>query len=100
MITKPRVWMGNNRPMENIEVEEAIKFSSPNKAPGPNGFNAHFYKICWPIIGKDVIKAIKDFFHNGNLLQQVKHTFIALMPKKGSPLISIDYRPISLTNEI
>jgi hypothetical protein len=33
-----------------------------NKAPGLDGFSAEFFKAAWPIIGKEVVKAIKNFF--------------------------------------
>lgn len=58
-----------SRPINNDEIEAVIKFANPNKAPGPDGFNAHFLKICWPIIGMDVCAAIKDFFTKGRLLK-------------------------------
>ncbi|GJV50983.1 MACPF domain-containing protein CAD1 [Tanacetum coccineum] len=37
----------------------------------------------WDIVGHDVCKAIRDFFVNGQLLKELNHTFIALIPKKG-----------------
>lgn len=83
------------------EIVDAIKSSSPNKSPGPDGFNSHFLKGCWLIIGEDVVAGMRDFFRNGGLLRQVKNTFIALVPKKkDNPVYASDYRPIALTNEI
>lgn len=64
------------------EIMDAIKSSSPNKSPGPDGFNSHFLKGYWLIIGEDVVAGMRDFFRNGGLLRQVKNTFIALVPKK------------------
>ena len=32
-----------------FEIEEAIKNANPNKTLGPDGFNAHFFKICGPL---------------------------------------------------
>ena len=37
------------------EIEEVIKTANPNKAPGPDGFNAHFFNVFWSIIGNDVL---------------------------------------------
>lgn len=51
------------------EIKEAITDSSAHKAPGPDGFNTQFFKICWPIIGNDISAAIPDFFEHGRLLK-------------------------------
>ncbi|KAK3230002.1 hypothetical protein Dsin_001883 [Dipteronia sinensis] len=31
----------------------------PNKAPDLDGFNAHFFKITWDIVGEDIISAVQ-----------------------------------------
>lgn len=49
------------RTVTTAEIEYTIQSSSPHKSPGPDGFNAYFYKLCQPIIAKDVIAAIKNF---------------------------------------
>ena len=69
------------RPVTIAEIEDVVKSANPNKAPSPDGFNAHFFKVCWPIIGKDVCASIMDFFTHGSMLKQLKHTFILLVPK-------------------
>lgn len=79
--------------VERVEIENAIRFSNPNKASGPDGFIAHYYKVCWPIVGEDVTIAISDFFKHGKLLKQIKHTFF--VPKTPG-----DFRPISLINKL
>lgn len=88
---------------EPIKLEEVVattKSSNPNKSLGPDGFNATFFKICWPIIGFDMYEAVSNFFSIGMLLKQVKNNFIALIPKCSSPLKVTVYRPISLANEL
>ncbi|KAJ8622041.1 hypothetical protein MRB53_030570 [Persea americana] len=32
------------RPVTVTEIEDVVKSANPNKAPGPDGFNAHFFK--------------------------------------------------------
>jgi hypothetical protein len=42
------------RPMEDVEMENAVFQADGDKAPGPDGFPACFYQIYWDIVGKDV----------------------------------------------
>ncbi|GJX88337.1 retrovirus-related pol polyprotein from transposon TNT 1-94 [Tanacetum coccineum] len=43
-------------------------------------------------------KAITDFFNNGQILREINHTFIALIPKVPTPSRVNDFRPISCCN--
>ncbi|KAI0524589.1 hypothetical protein KFK09_003966 [Dendrobium nobile] len=49
-------------PILNDEIKAAVFKGSSNSSPGPDGFNYHFYKTGWNIIGPLVCKAIKSFF--------------------------------------
>ncbi|XP_022019376.1 uncharacterized protein LOC110919413 [Helianthus annuus] len=69
-----------------------------NKAPGPDGFTSAFFKHAWDTVGEEVTDAILAFFDNGQLLKQINHTIIALVPKKETPNSVLDYRPISCCN--
>ncbi|XXG82825.1 hypothetical protein AAC387_Pa10g0712 [Persea americana] len=88
------------RPVTVAEIEDVVKSANPHKALGPDGFNAHFFKVCWPIIGKDVCVSIMDFFTHGSMLKQLKNTFIVLVPKSENASTPDKYRPIALTNEL
>lgn len=81
------------------DILAPIKNANPNKAPGPDGFNAHFFKICWPIIGNDICAGIIDFFKHGSLLKQLKATFIVLVPKGENVSTPDKFWPISLRND-
>ena len=43
-------------PVTIAEIKDVIKATNPNKAPVPDGFNAHLFKVCWPIIGNFHLK--------------------------------------------
>lgn len=44
-----------------LETKNVIKHSNHLKSPGPDGFNAHFFKVCWSIVRRDITIAIKRF---------------------------------------
>ncbi|GJS26095.1 hypothetical protein Tco_0486715 [Tanacetum coccineum] len=64
------------------EVKEAIFSMGNDKSPGPDGYTACFFKECWDIVASDVVCAVQEFFTNGNLLKELNHTIIALIPKE------------------
>ncbi|GKE07786.1 RNA-directed DNA polymerase, eukaryota, reverse transcriptase zinc-binding domain protein [Tanacetum coccineum] len=82
------------------EIKASIFDIDSNKAPGPDGFSACFFKKTWDTIGKDVCNAVKDFFSNGKLLGEVNATLIALVPKCHVPLKVSEFRPIACCNVI
>ena len=82
------------------EVKKALFSIHPNKAPGPDGFNAFFFQRVWHIIGDDLTVAIQAFFISGHLLKEVNHASISLVPKVLNPATLNDYRPISCCKTI
>nr|GEU38750.1 RNA-directed DNA polymerase, eukaryota, reverse transcriptase zinc-binding domain protein [Tanacetum cinerariifolium] len=50
------------------EIKEALFDIDEQKAPGPDGFSAKFFKAAWNIIGKDMCLAVQEFFQTGKLL--------------------------------
>lgn len=86
------------RDIEDEEIKVAMFSMGDDKSPRPDGFSASFFKAAWSIIGNDVIRATKEFFVIGNLLKELNHTVIVLIPKVKSPTQVNDYRPISLCN--
>nr|GEV71134.1 hypothetical protein [Tanacetum cinerariifolium] len=86
------------REVTSKEIRDAIFAMGDNKAPGPDGYSALFFKESWNIIASDVTKAVKEFFTNGFLLKELNHTIIALIPKVNTPMSINDYRPISCCN--
>ncbi|GKF17375.1 aspartic peptidase [Tanacetum coccineum] len=84
----------------NVEIKFAMFDIGDDRAPGPDGFSLAFFKKGWDILGDDVCKSIRDFFRNRQILREINHTFIALIPKVSIPLRINDYRPISCYNVI
>ncbi|KAK1550727.1 hypothetical protein Q3G72_023767 [Acer saccharum] len=87
-----------SRDVTNDEIHEVCFSLHPSKAPGPDGFNAHFFKKTWHIVSDDVINAIQEFFHSGLLLKEFNATILALVPKVPNPSKMTDFRPISCCN--
>jgi hypothetical protein len=85
-------------PITNEEIKSAL-FSIPdNKSPGPDGYNALFFKQSWNIIGNDFIAAVRYFFSHNLLPRCVNATRVALVPKVENPASMNDFRPISCCN--
>ncbi|GJV73508.1 RNA-directed DNA polymerase, eukaryota, reverse transcriptase zinc-binding domain protein [Tanacetum coccineum] len=87
-----------SRSISEVEVKNSMFDIDDSKAPGPYGFIARFFKSTWSIIGKDVSKAIQEFFITGKLLGEVNATLISLVPKIQNPDKVSDYRPIACCN--
>jgi hypothetical protein len=69
-----------------------------DKAPGPDGFTIHFYKVCWNIIKRDLQKMIKGFMRKAKIGGGINSTYLALIPKDSNPETFARFRPISLCN--
>lgn len=82
------------------EIEKIFKAPNDDKAPGPDGWNAVFYKSQWDIIKPNVISAAKGFFRTGKILKEINKTHIVLIPKSSEAKSVKDFRPISLCNLI
>ena len=67
------------------EVKVALFQMEPTKASRPDGMNALFFQKFWHIVGDDVVSAILDFLNNGNMLPEINHTNIVLIPKVKNP---------------
>ncbi|GJY96749.1 reverse transcriptase domain-containing protein [Tanacetum coccineum] len=74
------------RNVSNEEVKMAMFSIGDDRAPGPDGFTSAFFKKSWDLVGNDVCSAVKEFFNNGQLLKEINHTFLALIPKVATPL--------------
>ncbi|XP_071739552.1 uncharacterized protein [Rutidosis leptorrhynchoides] len=88
------------RSVSSEEVKHAIFEMGNNKSPSPDGYTVEFFKSAWHIVGEEITEAVREFFDNGQLLKEINHTIIALVPKVQSPSKVTDYRPIVCCNVI
>eukprot|EP00253_Pinus_taeda_P036438 PITA_36438 len=85
-------------PVTEEEISNIVWSMEPDKAPGPDGFSIHFYRICWDLIKSDLLIMICGFMRKAKVGGGINSTFLALIPKEAN-LGSFDrYRPISLCN--
>ncbi|KAL2900133.1 hypothetical protein RDABS01_025215 [Bienertia sinuspersici] len=87
-------------PFTNADVKNAIFSMDGSKAPGPDGFNAQFYKENWDIVSDLVCKSVLEYFQKGKLLKEINSTFLSLIPKVDRPQNVSEFRPIACCNVI
>lgn len=85
-------------PITKQGVWNVISVMDNNKAPGPDGYNALFFKEAWNIIGDNIFAAVNEFFISGKILKQINHAIIALIPKTEQASQVNHFRPISCCN--
>ncbi|GMI70420.1 hypothetical protein HRI_000711300 [Hibiscus trionum] len=78
------------------EVWSTIRSMNSEKSPDPNGFNVGFFKKYWAEMKSDVMKFFSDFCEGRQWEPDLNHSFVCLIPKKASPEMLDDFRPIGL----
>lgn len=86
--------------VKDEEIKKVMNLFESNKALDPDGYPVGFFHRNWEILGKDVTKAVKEFFTKGKLLKQLNCTFLTLIPKTQEAKEFKDYRPINLCNAV
>ncbi|GFZ01062.1 hypothetical protein Acr_14g0006970 [Actinidia rufa] len=87
-------------PVTEEEIKKALFSIGEDKAPGPDGFTSCFFKKAWTTVGGDFTAAVKEFFYSGQILRQINHSALALIPKFKDADKAEDYRPIACCNVI
>jgi hypothetical protein len=80
------------------EVKEALFQMFPTKAPGPDGFPAHFFQRHWNVCGTEVTAVVLRILKGEDDPTVINNTFIVLIPKVASPDELGQFRLISLCN--
>ncbi|GAU26497.1 hypothetical protein TSUD_361300 [Trifolium subterraneum] len=75
-------------PFSVVEVKAAVWNCDSYKSPGPDGINFGFIKDFWGELQGDVMRFKREFHRNGKLTKGLNSTFIALIPKVDSSVIS------------
>ena len=89
-----------NRLVNEEEVSEVIKDMQHGKAPGPDGFNADFFKACWSIVKQDTLNVVEDSRKNRTIMKAFNTAFISLIPKQDNAMKPDRFRPIALCNVV
>ncbi|KAK1374201.1 hypothetical protein POM88_030394 [Heracleum sosnowskyi] len=91
-----RQWLDKEISLD--EIHFALKDSSNEKAPGPDGINMGCLKFLWEHLKFKLLEDFKRFSRSGILPNGMNSSFLALIPKGESPRCVTDYRLISLIN--
>lgn len=86
--------------IEEKEVKEALFQMFPTKAPGPDGFPAHFFQRYWELCGKEITSVVLRMLRGEDNPAMINDTMIVLIPKVANAEELGQYRPISLCNVI
>ncbi|KAL9363701.1 hypothetical protein Peur_041574 [Populus x canadensis] len=63
------------------DIKKALFSIGDHKSPGPDGYSSFFLKKSWDVVGQDLCVVVQDFFQSGQLLKQINHSIITLVPK-------------------
>lgn len=74
------------RPFSEEEVNFALNSMEEDKAPGPDGFLTMFLKVCWDVVGNEVMTAFDAFHSRDQWCKSLSLTFITLILKRKEPL--------------
>ena len=80
------------------DIIDVIWSMEPDKALGPNGLCFHFYRVCWTVIRKYLLRMIKAFQLKAKVGGCTNSTFLLLIPKEVNPTTFERFQPISLCN--
>lgn len=70
----------------------------PTKAPGPDGYPAHFFQRHWDLCGPEVIEVLLRILRGEESPEVINETILVLIPKVKDPTQLTQFRPISLCN--
>ena len=69
-------------PFERKEVKEALFQMFPTKAPGPDGFPAHFFQFHWDLCGEEVTSVVLRVLREEDDVLSINDTLIVLIYRR------------------
>ncbi|KAA3460139.1 reverse transcriptase [Gossypium australe] len=85
-----------NKAISNEEIKKALFDMAPLKAPGSDGYHAHFFQSQWDTVGGAVCEWVQGIFAGNSIEKDLNNTLIVLIPKTERPEEFSQFRPISL----
>lgn len=89
-----------NTPVTKAKVKVAVFSMKSYKAPGPDGFQALFFKHFWSLVGDDLWQLGSKAFTNGIFEKDMAEVLLVLIPKEERPTSLCNFRPIGLCNVV
>ena len=83
--TQHAVTLINTDEIINEELDLAIKQLKQNKAPGPDGIIAEFYKWLDPLNRNHLLDTMNECWNNGSLHKTMNEANLAIIKKKENP---------------
>ncbi|XP_074299645.1 uncharacterized protein LOC141630789 [Silene latifolia] len=93
-------WEWLTRPFNIAEIERVINNMGALKAPGPDGFQALFYRKNWETIADSLCEMVIKALEGKGMPVGLNDTHLVLIPKVPSPETIYQFRPISLCNVV
>jgi hypothetical protein len=87
-------------PLSKEEIKATLFQMFPTKAPGPDGYPAHFFQRHWDLCGDEVCDVVLRVLKGEDDLSLINNNCVVLIPKVEKPEELGQFRPISLCNVI
>jgi hypothetical protein len=89
-----------NVPFDENEVKNALFQMFSTKAPGLDGFPAHFFQNNWDVCGDDITRIALRVLNEDDIPTKINRTFIVLIQNVQSPVSLSQFWPINPCNAI